>query len=492
MQLDDATNLSHRAADQQPAGPDRRITDAQRPRYHFMPPANWMNDPNGLIHWRGTYHLFYQYNPAGAFHNAICWGHATSTDLVHWTGQPIALAPEPGAPDADGCFSGCAVDHDGVPALIYTGVHGAQQRPCIATSDDNLRTWRKYPGNPVIAGPPPGLDVVGFRDHSVWREGDTWYQVIGSGIRGRGGAALLYRSPDLVQWEYLHPLSVGDRNERQPVWTGGMWECPDFFALGDRHVLIVSVWDDERLYYPVYFTGAYANHRFTPDSAQRLDFGASFYAPQSMWDAQGRRIMWGWLREERAVEAQLAAGWSGVMSLPRILALRPDGTLDIRPAPELALLRAAHYHLQDRALTPETPGDLLAARGDTLEIIAEFAVGDATEMGLVVRRAPQQEEQTRVYYDRRNQQVVVDGSRSSLSAAAQRVVAGGPLAVAQGETVRLHIFLDRSVLEVFANEQICITERIYPTRPDSLGLALFAQGGTAHLTRLDVWDLAAI
>jgi sucrose-6-phosphate hydrolase SacC (GH32 family) len=109
-----------------------------------------------------------------------------------------------------------------------------------------------------------------------------------------------------------------------------------------------------------------------------------------------------------------------------------------------------------------------------------------------LRRAPQQEEQTGVYYDRRTQQVVVDGSRSSLSAAAQRVVAGGPLAVAQGETVRLHIFLDRSVVEVFANEQICITERIYPTRPDSLGLALFAQGGTAHLTRLDVWDLAAI
>jgi beta-fructofuranosidase len=492
MQPDDATNLSHRAADDQPAGPDSRISDTQRPRYHFMPPANWMNDPNGLIHWRGAYHLFYQYNPHGPFWGTIQWGHAVSTDLVHWTHLPVALAPTPGSYDGDGCFSGCAVDQDGVPTIIYTGVQDTQQRPCIATSSDNLRTWRKYPGNPVIAGPPAGLDVLGFRDHSVWREGDTWYQVIGSGIRGQGGAALLYRSPDLLQWEYLHPLFVGDRNQTQPIWTGGMWECPDFFALGDRHVLIVSVWDDERLYYPVYFTGAYTNHHFTPDSAQRLDFGASFYAPQSMRDAQGRRIMWGWLREERDSAAQLAAGWSGVMSLPRIVALRPDGTLDIRPAPELALLRGAHHRLQDRRLTPEAPADLAEVRGDTLEIVAEFALGEATEVGVVLRRAPQQEEQTGVYYDRRTQQVVVDGSRSSLSAAATRVVAGGPLAVAQGETVRLHIFLDRSVVEVFANEQTCITERIYPTRPDSLGLALLVRGGTAHLTALDVWELESI
>ena len=492
MQPDDVTNHILTSGDPASAEQVGPIHDPQRPRFHLMPPANWMNDPNGLIHWQGTYHLFYQYNPNGPFWGTIQWGHAISPDLVHWTHLPVALAPTPGSYDADGCFSGCAVDHDGVPTIIYTGVRDGQQSTCVAVGDADLRTWRKYPGNPVIAAPPAGLDVLGFRDHSVWREGDIWYQVIGSGIRGRGGAALLYRSPDLLQWEYLHPLLVGDRAQTEPVWTGGMWECPDFFALGDRHVLVVSVWDDERLYYPVYFTGVYANHHFTPDSAQRLDFGASFYAPQSMWDAQGRRIMWGWLREERDVAAQLAAGWAGVMSLPRILALRPDGTLDIRPAPEMARLRGRRYHLQDRDLLPDSPVDLPEARGDCLEIVAEFAVDGATEVGLLLRRAPQQEEQTCIYYDSLSRQVVVDASRASLSAAAHSGEARGPLAVTQGETVRLHIFLDRSVVEVFANEQTCITERIYPMRLDSLGIALFARGGPARLTALDVWDMAAI
>ena len=99
-------------------------SDRQRPRYHFLPPANWLNDPNGLIQWRGRYHTFYQYNPNGPFHGTIHWGHAISDDSVHWEHLPIALAPTPGGPDADGCWSGCAVDHDGVPTLIYTGLAG--------------------------------------------------------------------------------------------------------------------------------------------------------------------------------------------------------------------------------------------------------------------------------------------------------------------------------------------------------------------------------
>ena len=167
-------------------------SDHQRPRYHFLPPANWLNDPNGLIQWNGHYHMFYQYNPNGPFHGTIHWGHAISDDLVHWEHLPIALAPTPGGPDEDGCWSGCAVDDDGVPTLIYSGPAGRAQRACLATSADGLLTWQKYPGNPIIPAPPPGMHLVGFRDHSVWREDDGWYQLIGAGIDGqrRHGAAV--------------------------------------------------------------------------------------------------------------------------------------------------------------------------------------------------------------------------------------------------------------------------------------------------------------
>src|SRR6476660_8485749 len=139
--------------------------DPHRPRYHFLPPSNWMNDPNGLIQWRGRYHLFYQYNPNGAFHGTIHWGHAVSDDLVHWRDLPIALAPTPDGPDKDGVYSGCALDHNGVPTLMFTGVRPQVQ--CIAEAvdpnDPDLVGWQKHPGNPAIPDSPPGMEVEGFR-----------------------------------------------------------------------------------------------------------------------------------------------------------------------------------------------------------------------------------------------------------------------------------------------------------------------------------------
>ncbi len=154
---------------------ERLRRDPHRPRYHFLPPAHWMNDPNGLIQWRGKYHLFYQHHPYGPLWANMHWGHAVSSDLVHWEHLPIALAPTPGSPDQDGVYSGCAVDNDGVPTIIYSGVRGKDQLVCLATADgddENLVTWRKWPGNPVIPERPANLDILQYRDPSVWREAD--------------------------------------------------------------------------------------------------------------------------------------------------------------------------------------------------------------------------------------------------------------------------------------------------------------------------------
>ena len=469
------------------------MDDPYRPEYHFLPPANWMNDPNGVIQWEGQYHLFYQYNPNGPFWGTIHWGHAVSADLVHWTDLPIALAPTPGGPDEGGCWSGCAVDDGGIPTLIYTGVY--PQRPCVATSDDDLLTWEKYAGNPVIAEPPEGLDVVGFRDHSVWREADVWYQVIGSGIKDVGGAALLYRSPDLIHWEYLHPLLVGDKGPDDPVWTRTMWECPDFFSVGDKYVLVISALGTKGNQdpYTLYFVGTYADHTFVPEVVRRLDFGdALFYAPQTFLDARGRRIMWGWVREGRSDESQRAAGWAGTMSLPRILSLRSDGLLGVEPAPELEMLRGEHRRFADVAVMPTSAVPLDGVRGDCLEIIAEFEPGGAEEFGLTVCRAPDGVEETRILYDSVGGRLIVDRERSSLSPDVDSGVHEGPLDLYPGEPLSLHVFLDRSVIEVYANGRACLTSRVYPSRPDSLGLALFARGGTAHLTSLDIWQLTSI
>ena len=462
---------------------DRLARDPHRPRYHFLPPAHWMNDPNGPLQYKGEYHMFYQHNPDGAYHANMHWGHAVSRDLVHWRHLPIALAPTPGGPDKDGIWSGCAVVHEGVPTIMYTGVRPQVQ--CLAMSHDDMLTWQKYPGNPVIAAPPEGLTVTGFRDPFAWREGDEWRVVIGSGIEGVGGAALLYRSCDLIHWEYLGPLCIGKLEE-----SGKMWECPNFFPLGDKHLLAVSPYGRV-----IYFLGGYDGRTFTPQTRGLLDFGESFYAPNCLLDERGRRIMWGWLKEGRSKEAQIASGWSGVHSLPRELFLHPDGALGMRPVAELGMLRRAHRRWADLAITPEGSHFLGDWQGDTLEIIAAFAPGDAAEFGLVVRRAPDGSEQTIIAYNVAGRRLSINGERSSLDETVMRKVVGGEIDrtgfgnLSGLEALTLHVYLDRSVIEVFANERSAIAYRVYPTRQDSLGVDCFAVGGRARLAACDVWEI---
>ncbi len=347
-------------------------SDPLRPQYHFLPPANWMNDPDGPICFNGVYHMFYQHNPNGAYWGDMHWGHAISHDLLHWQHLPMALAPSPGGPDKDGVFTGSAIIDKDTPTIMYTGVNPEVQM--IATSSGPMTRWTKFAGNPVISGPPAGMKVKGFRDPTVWKEQDWWYAAIGSGFEGMGGAALLYRSRDLRAWEYMHPLCVGkmrkDDGVPGTVKSVDMWECPDFFSLGNKHVLIVSTADRSP-----YFIGDYVEYEFRPQTAGYTDFGWG-YAAKTMLDARGRRIYWAWIRERRNKEACIAAGWAGVMSLPHILSLQADGTLGIAPAPEIRTLRGARRVLSNVQITSSETMFPKNVSGDCVEILAEFEPGE--------------------------------------------------------------------------------------------------------------------
>ncbi|MGH3148854.1 MAG: glycoside hydrolase family 32 protein, partial [Rubrobacter sp.] len=348
------------------------------------------------------------------------------------------------------------------------------------------------PKNPVIPDPPADLDLVGYRDHTVWKENGSWYQLIGSGIRGVGGAVLLYRSNDLVNWEYLRPLLVGDRDQTKPFWTGSMWECPDFLNLGDKHVLILSAYHEGDTFHTFCLTGLYQDGEFEPEAGRIIDPGGHFYAPQTMIDDGGRRVMWGWLREGRPEQEQRAAGWSGVMSLPRLLSMRPDGSLGVEPVPELQALRTEHHRFTGMDLTPASSGLLENVRGDSLEIIAEFEPGSAAEFGLKVCASPDREEETLITYDAHNGRFAVDAGRSSTNPNVHKEVRWDEIVLSKGEKLTLHVFVDCSVVEVFANGRACLTDRIYPTREDSLGLDLFSHGGDARLESLNVWKMDSI
>jgi len=451
---------------------------AHRPMYHFMPIANWMNDPNGLIQWKGIYHLFYQYNPAGVGFGSMHWGHACSRDLVHWAHLPIALAPTPGGPDKDGVWSGCAVNDHGVPTLVYTGVHPQVQ--CLATSDDEMIEWVKDPANPVIPGPPTGLDATGFRDPCVWREGQQWYLILGSGARGVGGMILLYRSDDLRSWEYLGPLLEGRLEE-----TGHNWECPNYVSLGARRLLIFS---PEPFRQAHYYVGTQEAYRFLPERHGLLDHGGLYYAPQAFTDQRGRCITFGWLLEGRTREAIAEAGWAGVQSLPRELTLGGDGDLEQRPVAELETLRRDHDHQCAIEWEGRKP---LPVAGDALELNVRILPRKATVVGLELLASPDGQESTCLAYEPERQMLVLDTRRASQDAGAQGRLAEAPL-VLQDDVLRLRVFVDHSVVEVFANDRVCLTGRAYPTSPDAQGVALICGGGTAVLEGLDAWEMASI
>lgn len=482
----------------------RAARDPQRPKFHYAPPVFWINDPNGLIQFNGTYHIFFQYDlgieqPYGGRKH---WGHASSDDLIHWEHLPVAISP---GKDYFHIASGSMVNNNGVPTAIYTGAEPQQQ--CIATSGPDLLVWEKHAGNPVISGPPQGLKVTGFRDPAVWKEEGDWIMGVGSGIKDQGGTVLLYRSPDLIHWEYLHPLFVGDKRK-----NGTMWECPNFFPLGGKYVLIVSAWtppwytkenhpDPPAALYPpiykaLYFVGTYKNFRFTPETQGELDLwgvlkgpGGDFYAPQAFADDQQRRILIGWALSGRDAQALKEAGWEGVMTFPRVLTLGAESRLHMNPVEELRSLRRRHHRFGPLEVSPDSVNLLGGLKGDPIELEAIIEPGRATQVGLLLRRSPDGKEQTRVFYDAGRRELVFDRERSSLSSHVVHGGRAGAFSLAPGEPLRLRLFTDRSIVEVYANERAAGTFRIYPSRRDSLGIDLFSVGGTATFRSVNAWEL---
>ncbi len=491
----------------------RADADPQRPAFHLTTAANWINDPNGPVWFEGYWHMFFQHNPYLADFGPMGWGHARSPDLAHWEHCPIALMPEPGACDGAGCWSGSVVIHDGLPHLLYSGVADMtlysidddippsdrqripqgyydeflleidQETQCLATSVDGLRTWQKHPGNPVIPAIPPGLDLIGFRDPFLWKEADgCWRMLLGTGIKGVGGAALIYRSADLQKWKYLNPLYIGD-----PAESGINWECPNFLDLGARHMLVVSPHGR-----PIYWLGEYADHAFSPAApAKRLDWGDVFYAPNSLLAPDGRWLMWGWIREARPRDQYAAAGWASCLTLPREIRLGADGELRVKPADELKLLRGEELVDESVALDAGGEDSLGGATGDQLEISCRVSSSDRGRWRLRFRASPDGEQYAQLEYDFATGVLRLSRDRSTQTAAISTDACECALELAAGAELDLRLFLDNSVIEVYANERLSMTSRVYPDRADAQCLRLSCVGGATQ-TRVRIWQMSSI
>jgi beta-fructofuranosidase len=469
---------------------DQIAADPLRPQFHLMPSRNWMNDPNGPIYWKNNYHMFFQYNPDAPVWGNMHWAHAVSPDMIHWKHMPMALAPSFGGNDQEGCFTGSAVINEGVATILYTGVktvppaqatlrdgtHNFLEVQCLATSTDNdLRTWQKFP-QPVLV-PPQNSQLTGFRDPFLYRTETNWLMGIGSGLRGIGGRVLLYRSEDLRAWRYLHPLASGTRNSKQtkdPVDAGEMWECPDFFAVGKKHVLLYST--ERKVYWE---TGEFDRKQllFHREKQGFLDHGA-FYAPKSQLDANGRRILWGWITETRPEADLRAAGWAGCMSLPRVLTLAGDGSLKMEAILELTQLRETEMYLP----VPSAGDQARLAALSGMELKSATA-----EIELALQTKP-------VHL------TISDGAQDILAIAFDPGHTGKELQVGDitidcasvsATTHRLRVFLDGSVAECFLDDRLACTYRAYRAPKAKLHIQI-PQNELASVESLKVWPLRPI
>ncbi|MCX5662676.1 MAG: glycoside hydrolase family 32 protein [Planctomycetota bacterium] len=474
---------------------ERMLRDPHRPRYHFAVPEGIAMpfDPNGAIFWRGRYHLFYILQDE----RGHCWGHASSADLVHWTHHPTALAPNPGDVDR-GIFSGNAfVNLKGEATIMYHGVNAGN---CVATSaEPELIHWTKPATNPIVRSPQKGEPEFGKYeswDPHGWVEGGKYFAIFG------GRPATLFESDDMVNWRFRHNLLPEALAPAATADAGEDVSCPDFFPLGGRQMLLCISHKRGCRYY----LGKYEGNVFTPESHHRMNgFGGTCFAPESLLDEKGRRIMWAWVLDRRPMAMQKESGSSGEMTLPRVLSLGPDGELRVEPVPELNVLRRNPRRVTGLALPAGEERTLKEIAGDSLELDIEIDPGQARQVGLKLRCSPDGAEETTVVVDRDANVVRVEFGRSSLDKAVVHLkycmIFDGsenppaeaqelPFTLAAGEPIRLRVFVDRSIVEVFVNGRQCITQRIYPTRADSAGVRLFARGGEAKVRSLWGWDMA--
>ena len=317
------------------------------PKFHVTAAVGWINDPNGFAPYKGEYHLFFQHHPYETHWGPMHWGHVKTTDFIKWERLPIAMAPDEEY-DRNGCFSGGAVEMpDGRHLLIYTGVREEKrvdgtaecfQTQCVAIGDGV--NYEKYAHNPVIRSEdiPENGSTVDFRDPKIWREDGVYYVVVGNRTPDGSGTVLLYRSEDGLHWEFVSKLA-SSHNE-----YGKMWECPDFFTLDGKHVLVISPQEMRSVgleFHPgnanmcLIGTLDRSDYHLERESVQAIDYGLDFYAPQSLETNDGRRVMIGWMQNwETCVHRMPGQRFMGQMAIPRELCLR-NGRLCQNPVREL-------------------------------------------------------------------------------------------------------------------------------------------------------------
>lgn len=470
--------------------------DANRPFFHLTPRTGWMNDPNGFCFYDGKYHLFYQYYPYETVWGPMHWGHAVSKDLLHWEYLPAVMAPD--APYETGCFSGSAIEQDGLQVILYTSHYEPENGNCRTESQslafgDGTKVL-KYEHNPVVSSDslPEGMTPTDFRDPKIWKDGDHFYFVAGCS-KDQQGCILLYQSQDLIHWDYKGVLHSQNH-------MGFMWECPDFFPIRDKHVLICSPMGVEKDTIHHQFEGdvftAYTIGDFDPqtlryDAAplQELDAGLDFYAPQTTSTPDGRRILIGWLQNWCKNIHHAEKGFAGSMTIPRELSIR-DGKLIQQPVWEVNSLRK--NKVERNMFLGEEPVILPEVSGRVIDLDLDWELLESESVTLCFAKGMGYE--TRLTYCRKDNTLTYDRSLGGSDLNSLQICANPErinrrtICVSEPDGhLKLRILLDKYSAEIFVNggEQV-MSFAVYT--PMSAEIISFQSEGESKLY-VCKWDL---
>lgn len=483
---------------------EKEISPDERPAFHLTPRVGWLNDPNGFSFYGGQYHLYYQYYPYASHWDDMHWGHAVSKDLLHWEYLPAVMAPDTWY-DEKGCFSGSAITlHDGRQLLMYTGVRGGLttdfntqdiQVQCVAVGDG--MNFEKYEGNPVIDSKdiPDGGSVADFRDPKILPHGDGYIALVSNRPADGSGRILLYKSPDGFHWSYWKVL---DENKNR---LGLMWECPDFFPLDGKQLLMVSPQDmlPEGYRYhngdgTVLLYGSYDEEtgEFVEEGDQPIDGGIDFYAPQTILTEDGRRVMIGWLQNwDACAIREKNAPWAGQMSVPRELRFL-NGKLYQRPIRELELYRTNEVSYENilvegGRIEKEKTTHLAGVEGRVIDMEVELfrAPGEDLYYKFTIRVGENEHFNTSISFRSRENTLTINRRFSGT----RRAILNQRRAQVEDKDGRLslRIILDRFSLEVFAEDGALVMSSCLYTPLDAKDISFLCDGKA--VINVKKWDL---
>ena len=474
-----------------------RYTEEEQPRFHVTGGIGWINDPNGFSVYKGEYHLFFQYYPYDTRWGPMHWGHVKTRDFIYWEHLPAALAPDTEY-DKDGCFSGSAIElEDGRHLLMYTGVRAQRRRngrieafqtQCIAIGDGV--NYDKQDCNPVIDASflPEGGSEHDFRDPKIWQENGKFYAVIGNRPADGSGAILLFESEDAISWKYLSVLAACHNQ------YGRMWECPDFFALDGKHVLLTSPQEMTAIgleFHPgnanICLIGSFnreTNH-LDREAVQAIDYGLDFYAPQTLLTTGGRRIMIAWMQNwETSTCRQRELRFFGQMTLPRELSVR-DGHLFQNPVRELEACRGIRIEYHDVRLNGEAT--LKGISGRYLDMTVTLRPGNEKSLYKWFRLylAKDGEHFTFVRYKPETGTIKVDRTHSGFP---YDIVNVREFPVKSNNGVlKMRIIMDRYSLELFVNDGEQAASFVLYTPVDANSISFSSDGSV--LLDVEKYDL---